>query len=173
MVSSTEAGERGGEDPQLRWPPLRLLPHCDWRWAFLCQPADAPAAEVRGARDGTRVGGEDDRPGPGPSEPLPGPCVVGRHASLLAAQWHFPIDSRITPDAASCCFRVPTGSERAGIKVQKSYWDCGGLRQACRGHRWLVQGGIRLCGSGHHHSQTSGGEPQTTCVSSSCRSGSY
>lgn len=169
MLLSTETVKRRCEDHQLGKPSVCLLPHCGWRWAFLCQPADAPAAEDCGCRDGSCPGSEGDRSWSRSSEPLPGPCVTGEHVTFLSA----PTDIRVIADAVGHCVYLSTGSERPGIKVQKPHWDRGGFWQAWRGRRRIIQGGLWLCWSGHNHSQASGGEPQTTCVSTNFRSGNY
>lgn len=86
---STEKVERCSEGHQFREPFICLLPHCCWRWAFLCQPVDAPAAEGCGAWDCACVGSENDSSGSGSMEPIQGPCIIGEPVTLLPVKWHW------------------------------------------------------------------------------------
>lgn len=159
LFCPTEAAKGCGEGPQLWQPSVCLLPHRGWRWAFLCQPADALAAEGRRGRDGTRVGGEADWSGCGSAEPLQRPTVTGE---TRRQAYFWLIDTSV--DLIITGLSVSTGGQCPWVKVQKPHRDCGRLWQARRGCRRALQGGIWLCWSWHDHTQTSGGEPQTTSV---------
>lgn len=77
--------------------------------------------------------------------------------NILLTYWH-------VGDLIITGLSVSTGGQCPWVKVQKPHRDCGRLWQARRGCRRALQGGIWLCWSWHDHTQTSGGEPQTTSV---------
>lgn len=170
---STEAVKRCSEGHQFREPCICLLPHCCWRWAFLCQPVDASAAEGCGAWNCACVSSENDSSGFGSPEPIQGPCIIGEPATLLSVKWHdwISLMSERMDRHQKCSF--PAGSERLWTKVQKSCWHCCRLWQAWRGSGWLVQIRVWICWSGYNHSKTPGGKPKTTCFSTFCRPGHH